>query len=120
MAKLNDLQKYLNYEFSTGSYTGKDYKTFQTKYINYLKSICNDNNWQITNVHKNHYTFSLFIKSKNKYIYFSICDVRYNQNQWWYHVLLRTAQNDSDFTGGQNNFSNLPNITNKIKYLFAE
>ena len=32
MAKLKDLEKYLNYEFSTGCYTGEDYKTFQTKY----------------------------------------------------------------------------------------
>ena len=27
MAKLADLKKYLNYEFSTGSYTGEDYKS---------------------------------------------------------------------------------------------
>lgn len=40
MAKLKDLEKYLNYEFSTGCYTGEDYKTFQTKYINYLRSLC--------------------------------------------------------------------------------
>ena len=34
MAKLQDLQKYLDYEFSTGCYTGDDYKTFERKYIN--------------------------------------------------------------------------------------
>lgn len=32
MANLNELRKYLTHTFSTGVYTGKDYKTFQTKY----------------------------------------------------------------------------------------
>ena len=35
MAKIAELKKYLGYEFSSGSYTGDDYKSFQTKYINY-------------------------------------------------------------------------------------
>ena len=77
MAKLNELQKYLNYEFSTGCYTGNDYKSFQTKYINFLKDICSSNNWKLVNVGKNHYCFSAFIKggTENKYVYISISDV---------------------------------------------
>ena len=43
MAKMAELKKYLNYEFSSGCYTGDDYKTFQTKYINYLKAMCKAN-----------------------------------------------------------------------------
>ena len=76
MAKLSDLKKYLNYEFSTGSYTGEDYKSFQTKYINYLKAMCKDNHWRLAKVGKNHYCFSAFIVSaQNKYVYISISDV---------------------------------------------
>lgn len=120
MAKLNELQKYLNYEFSTDCYTDNDYKSFQTKYINYLKNVCTENNWELVRTMKNHYTFSVFIKSKEKYVYLSISDVRFNPNNWWYCVLIRTAQNDNDFTGGQNNFTDLPKLTNKIKYLFGE
>lgn len=45
MAKIAELKKYLGYEFSSGSYTGEDYKSFQTKYINYLKAICRENHW---------------------------------------------------------------------------
>lgn len=55
MAKLTELKKYLGYEFSSGCYTGEDYKSFQTKYINYLKTICRDNHWQLVNVGRNHY-----------------------------------------------------------------
>ena len=43
MANIKDLEKYVNYEFSSGCYTGDDYKSFQTKYINYLRSICKNN-----------------------------------------------------------------------------
>ena len=63
MAKLKDLEKYLNYEFSTGCYTGEDYKTFQTKYINYLRSLCKTQGWQLVNVGRNHYCFSAFLQN---------------------------------------------------------
>ena len=33
MATIQDLKKYIGYEFSSGCYTGEDYKSFQTKYI---------------------------------------------------------------------------------------
>ena len=36
MAKLAELKKYLNYEFSSGCYTGEDYISFLTNYITYL------------------------------------------------------------------------------------
>lgn len=78
MAKLAELKKYLDYEFSTGCYTGEDYKSFQAKYINYLKAMCKENHWQLVNVSRNHYCFSAFIQSsQNKFVYISISDVRY-------------------------------------------
>ena len=79
MAKIAELKKYLTHEFSTGCYTGDDYKSFQTKYLNYLKTLCRKNHWQLVNVGKNHYCFSAFIKSaENKCVYISISDVREN------------------------------------------
>ena len=72
MSKINDLKKYLNYEFSTGCTTGEDYKTFERKYINYLKNLCKEYNWELVKVNKNHYTFSAYIKNyNNKFIYLS-------------------------------------------------
>ena len=66
MSNTNTLKQYINFEFSTGCYTGNDYKTFQTKYINYLKTICKDNNWCLIKVNKNHYCFSAFLKVELK------------------------------------------------------
>ena len=43
LSKIAELKKYLSHEFSSGCYVGEDYKTFQTKYLNYLKTICKEN-----------------------------------------------------------------------------
>ena len=118
MATLNDLKKYLNYEFSTGCYTGEDYKTFERKYINYLKSIAKENGWELVNVGKNHYEFSAFFKCKDKYVYFSISDVRFWQNDWYNNILIRTAKSSKDYRGGNNYRTTLPTLDYGIKNLF--
>ena len=111
MANIKDLEKYINYEFSSGCYTGDDYKSFQTKYINYLKSVCKNNHWRLVNVGKNHYCFSAFIKSaENKCVYISISDVRYFSNEWYDHILIRTAENETDYRGGFNNYTTLSDL----------
>ena len=111
MANIKDLEKYVNYEFSSGCYTGDDYKSFQTKYINYLRAICKNNHWRLVNVGKNHYCFSAFIKSaENKCVYISISDVRYFSNEWYDHILIRTAENETDYRGGYNNYTTLSDL----------
>lgn len=111
MANIKDLEKYVNYEFSSGCYTGDDYKSFQTKYINYLRAICKNNHWRLVNVGKNHYCFSAFIKSaENKCVYISISDVRYFSNEWYDHILIRTAENETDYRGGFNNYTTLSDL----------
>ena len=122
MATLKDLQKYLNYEFSSGCYTGEDYKVFQTKYINYLKAICRNNRWKLVNVGKNHYCFSAFIKggTENKYVYISISDVRYFSNEWYKHILIRTAKNEVDYHGGFNQYASLESLEWNVAKLLGE
>ena len=111
MATIHDLKKYIGYEFSSGCYTGEEYKPFQTKYINYLRSICKQNHWQLVNVGRNHYCFSAFIKSaENKCVYISISDVRYFSNEWYDHILIRTTENETDYRGGFNNYTTLSDL----------
>ena len=122
MSCINALKQYINYEFSTGCYTGNDYKTFQTKYINFLKSICKENNWSLIKVNKNHYCFSAFIKggTENKCVYISISDVRYFNNDWYNHILIRTAKNEVDYKGGFNHYTTLDKLEYKICELLKE
>ena len=111
MANIKDLKKYVGYEFSSGCYTGDDYKSFQTKYINFLKTMCRNNHWQLVNVGRNHYCFSAFIKSaENKCVYVSISDVRYFSDEWYNHILIRTAKDEQDYRGGFNNYTTLDGL----------
>ena len=118
MANLYELRKYLTHTFSTGGYTGKDYKTFQTKYINYLRSLCKLNGWKLVNVGRNHYNFSAFIRNaENRHVYLSISDVRFFNNEWYYHILIRTAKNERDYLGGMNHYACLTTLSESVQRL---
>ena len=121
MATIKDLEKYIDYEFSSGCYTGDDYKSFQTKYINFLRSICKQNHWQLVNVGRNHYCFSAFIKSaENKCVYVSISDVRFFTNEWHNNILIRTAKNEQDYYGGFNHRTTLKELEMKAMELLED
>ena len=121
MATIKDLEKYIDYEFSSGCYTGEDYKSFQTKYINFLRSICKQNHWQLVNVGRNHYCFSAFIKSaENKCVYVSISDVRFFTNEWYNNILIRTAKNEQDYRGGFNHRTTLKELEMKAMELLED
>ena len=121
MAQIKDLEKYIGYEFSSGCYTGDDYKSFQTKYINFLRSICKQNHWQLVNVGRNHYCFSAFIKSaENKCVYVSISDVRFFTNEWYSNILIRTAKNEQDYYGGFNHRTTLKELEMKAMELLED
>ena len=118
MAQLKDLVKYVNYEFSSDIYTGEDYKSFQRKYINYLKSIANEYGWELVKTTKGHYWLSAFFKFKEKYVYMSISDVRCCNNEWFNHILVRKAKSDTDYHGETNTYTNLGNLKYHIFGLF--
>ena len=121
MATIKDLEKYIDYKFSSGCYTGEDYKSFQTKYINFLRSICKQNHWQLVNVGRNHYCFSAFIKSaENKCVYVSISDVRFFTNEWYSNILIRTAKNEQDYRGGFNHRTTLKELEMKAMELLED
>lgn len=121
MTTIKDLEKYIDYEFSSGCYTGDDYKSFQTKYINFLRSICKQNHWQLVNVGRNHYCFSAFIKSaENKCVYVSISDVRFFTNEWYRNILIRTAKNEQDYHGGFNHRTTLKELEMKAMELLED
>ena len=56
--------------------------------------------------------------NENKYLYISISDVRFWQNEWYNRILIRTAKSEKDYHGGGNNHTTLPELVEKAKYLF--
>ena len=83
--------------------------------------MCKENHWELVKVGKNHYCFSAFIKSaENKCVYLSISDVRYFSNEWYSHILVRTAKNEVDYRGGFNNYTTLERLANKVAGLLED
>ena len=51
-------------------------------------------------------------------MYMSISDVRFFKNEWYNHILFRTAKSEKDFTGGTNLYTTLPLLRLAIKNMF--
>ena len=101
-----------------GCHHGRLVAVFQRQ----IHAICRNNRWKLVNVGKNHYCFSAFIKggTENKYVYLSISDVRYFSNEWYKHILIRTATNEVDYHGGFNQYTSLENLEWNVAKLLGE
>jgi len=64
-----------------------------------------------------HFYISGFFKNETtqKYAYFSISDVRFFQDSWVNDVLIRTAKDDKDYSGGKNQSVYLVNLVKRAK-----
>lgn len=74
--------------------------------------------WAIAEL-KGHYFYVsgfLYNSKLNRYVYLSISDVRYFAHSWT-NILIRTAKNTKDFTGGRNNYTNLKTLRNDVENL---
>lgn len=111
---------YAGYRFSSGSYTGSDYTKFQTRFINALRKTCNSIDAKLVSTMKGHYILSAFIERDGKYVYLSLSDVRFRQDGWINDLLVRTAQNEKDYTGGYNNRATIYNLEEKIEALLSK
>lgn len=114
---MTSLKKYLHHTFDDwGGTTSDDYKTFETKYINYLKRMCKRKEWSFIKANRNHYEFSAVIqRNDGQYVYIAISDVRYWTDQWFTNILVRTMKHENDWTGGFNNHCMLDELESKIE-----
>ncbi len=111
------LHPFVDYLFSSGGITGDDYKIFERKFKNVIKKILPEG-YTIHSWHSNHYQCSWVIITPNEnYIYASISDVRYWQNEWFTNILYRTMESDKDWRGGQNNYTNIFKFAEDVRIL---
>ena len=113
------MQKWLGFHFSTGSYTGEDYRSFQRNAKADLKKQIIPAGFELHAFNGNHYEFSAVLKyiATGKFIYVSIPDVRFWQDEWAHDVLIRTMAHDKDWTGGPNNRCEWDEIAETAKRL---
>ena len=111
------LHPFVDYLFSSGGFTGDDYKIFEKKFKNVIKKSLPEG-YEIHSWNSNHYECSWVIKTpSNNYIYSSISDVRFFQNEWFTSILIRTMRHDKDWHGGHNNYTNIFTFTKDVERL---
>lgn len=100
-----------------------DAKSFYRAFKNYIKRSFPDA--ELIGFKPNHYDFSGFIKVNNRYVYVShqidrskMC-VDFNQNDFRFGVLYRTAKNDKDYHGGRNQFTSINDFETNIRKLIT-
>jgi len=113
---VDNIKDWLDWEFSSGGTTGEDFKRFARDFRKSIKEKLPERA-ELVNWNNGHYYVSGFVKRENKYVYFSISDVRFFKDDWYGHILIRTAENDKDYTGGSNCFILLESFTREVDKL---
>jgi hypothetical protein len=112
------LYPFYSYSFSSGGTIGSDFKSFNTKFRNFIKKNL-PNGYSIHYWNRGHYYCSGVIKDPiGRFIYFSIPDVRFFKNEWATNILIRTMKHDKDWTGGNNNYTDVFNFSDSITKLY--
>lgn len=112
--------KWINHEFSSGTTNGEDFKAFARDFKKRIQKDLKNTDMELEKFSIGHYYLSGFIKRRDKYVYFSIPDVRHFGNEWFNDILIRTAKGCSDFKGGHNNRTDLSGFCENVKKLFNE
>ena len=103
------LAGYLGYKFESSSELTEEFAEFSRIIRLELKKIAG---YELVSYTRGHFYFSCFLKNKitGKLVYLSCNDVRYSQDGWHDHLLIRTAEHDKDYTGGINCFADWESI----------
>ena len=111
-----DLEEFKRWEFSSGGIEGEDFKVFSRLFKKFIKgSIPVDG--ELVEFSSGHYDVSGFIQRGNRFVYFSISDVRYFKNKWVTQILIRTAENEKDYTGRANGYTTLESFREGVSRL---
>ncbi len=112
----NTLEKFKSWVFSSGGTTGEDFKVFARAFRSYVKKNLPPNSILVS-FNTGHYYISGFVKRGDKYVYFSISDVRHFSGSWIDDILIRTAKHEKDYTGGCNNSTTLEKFSLNVEQL---
>ena len=112
-ANINGIEKWIGYEFESSCSLTPEFAAFRKDIKSYIKKALDQNLELIMPFSSLHFAFSWFIKNKltGKYVYFSSDDVRGGRDGWYNNLLIRTAKDEKDYSGGSNCFTKLPDIS---------
>ena len=109
------IQRWKNYPFQSASYLTDEFKSFVKDLKKYILSKLPPGS-ELVNWSRGHFDASGFIKQGDKYVFFTVGDVRFRN--WFDEVLIRVAAHDRDYVGGSNHYVSLDNFHEGVQKLF--
>ena len=106
--------KWKGHRFQSSTVKTDEYKEFARDFKKAIKKEL-PHNFELVNFNVMHFCLSgfLYCDQTDAYVYFSISDVRYFQDDWINNVLIRTAEHEKDYSGGTNRYCNITQLVNK-------
>lgn len=108
---------WLGYQFESSSVRTPEYAAFERDIKKELKKLMTG--YELIDWLSGHFEFSSFFKSlkTGRIVYISCSDVRFWPDEWFNNLLIRTAKDEKDYTGGSNDYASLPNLKDKADVL---
>lgn len=103
--KSKDFIQSLTQNFESSSQLTSQFQSFHRLFKRDFTNILHSFNADKIEFSRGHFGTSGFFTHKDQVYYFSLGDVRWNKE----HMLIRTAKDYKDYTGGSNGFLNLEN-----------
>ena len=99
-------------DFESSSSRTPEFMAFARMFRSHINAQAKDNYLVVANFSIGHFYCSGFFKNVHtgKFAYFSISDVRHFNDSWISNILIRTANNEKDYTGGRNQSTTILNI----------
>jgi hypothetical protein len=112
------MKKWLNTYFESGTSVTTQFKFFAKNYKAYLKSQLKVVGATVTKFSINHFFLSGFITlADGRLVYFTTPDVRYDTDGWYNRILYRNAKSITDFQGGMNRYTTLPELLYNVSII---
>ena len=114
----NIIEKWQGFVFQSSSELTSEFAEFAKDFKEHIKNVI-EPEYEIINWNRGHFYISGFIKNKatGKFVYFSCSDVRFFKDEWQNNLLIRTAKNEKDYTGGSNHSYKLDQLSEAIDQL---
>jgi len=112
-------EKWQDVRFESSCEKTPEFLAFAKDFKKEVKKKAEENGFKLIAVNTGHFYLSGFLQKNDKFVYFSSSNIRLFPNEWRDNLLIRTAKNVKDYTGGQNCFTSLDLIGQKALALIS-
>ena len=119
--EMKTLKDWLGIEFESSSGRTPEFMAFAKMYKEWFRKQCVAYGLRLISWSEGHFYCSAFVESvkTGKMAYMSFSDVRHFPGSWATNILVRTAKDGKDYSGGANNYANLETVGDRLQRLTA-